>query len=689
MNLSKLTRLLRDRNASLADCAIAYAEAGMAVLPLVPRDKKPLIPRRKGGRGYKDASSNIAQVKAWWAQCPEANIGCVPGKSGHLVVDIDGPDGEKAWATLGLSAVDTLTVITGRMQGGRHLWLQHPGGILNNAPLGNNLDVRADAGYVVLPPSIHPSGAVYQWVDLRRKVAAVPDNLRELLTGKIEEGNRNNRLLSHLGVLRRAGAEKKELVEAARRYNEEMLSPPLDEKEVNSVVRSVLKYAPVIDGVVDEIVAELNQEYAVVKIGDKVRVLELGSSDLVLLRRDEFRFYLSNRYVTRGESRTPVVDIWLRSPERRQFSKVVFEPGISDTGNAWNLWRGWNVEARPGDCSLFLEHVRENICAGKQDLFAWVIAWFAHLFQNPRDKPGTALVLAGKQGTGKTIVGKIVGRLLGNAYKMVASAHEVTGQFNAHMYDCLLLQAEEAFWAGDKGAESVLKHLISSDIHRIERKGIDSIQVRNYVRLLVTSNSDWIVPAGLEDRRFCVIEVTDTRIQDKQYFGALYQQMEAGGYEALLQHLLTIDCASVDVRTTPQTGALFRQKIATLSPEASWWLDVLTNGFLPGDEDGTGEVPRHRIFESFIRHAQNSGRRRRGSETATGMFLQRHVPGLRRDSLNFGEGAVPSYVFPSLQECRDYFAKLARQSIEWEEPFEWISDPHLARHNDGDADQSF
>jgi hypothetical protein len=688
-NLFKLGKLLRDPKTTLADCAIAYGEAGFAIFPLRPRDKKPLISQKKGGRGYRDATCDLVQIQQWWTKYPDANIGFVPGKSGLVVIDIDGPDGEKSWATLGLAAVDTLTVVTGRTTGGRHLYFEHGGGTLSNSPLGNKLDVRADSGYVVLPPSAHPSGKIYRWVDPKRRIAVLPPVLAHLLSEKTGEGNRNNRLLSYLGSLRRAGADKEELLEAATRFNQENLEPPLDQREVNSVVKSVLKYPPVTDSVIERVVSDLNEEFAVVKIGDKVRVLELQSSELVLLRRDEFRFYLSNRYVTSGETRIPVVDVWLKSPARRQFSRVVFEPGRTDTGDAWNLWRGWGVEPRPGDCSLFLNHIRDNICASNEDLSRWVIAWFADLFQKPTSKPGTALVLAGKQGTGKTIVGKIIGRLLGSCYKMVASAHEITGQFNAHLYDCLLLQGEEAFWAGDKAAESVLKHLITSDVHRIERKGIDSIQVRNYVRLLVTSNSDWIVPAGLEDRRFCVIEVADGRMQDKHYFSEMISQMESGGYEALLHHLLNLDYGDVDVGVTPATGALFYQKVQTLGPHAAWWLDILVNGYLPGDKEGTGEVPRYLIFDSFVQHGQKTDRRRRGSETAVGMFLTKHVLGLRRDMVLYGDTSVPSYVFPPLEQARIHFAKLARYEIAWDEPHDWIPDPHFARGTDDDPRQEF
>ncbi len=85
-----------------------------------------------------------------------------------------------------------------------------------------------------------------------------------------------------------------------------------------------------------------------------------------------------------------------------------------------------------------------------------------------------------------------------------------------------------------------LKDLITSGVQWIERKGIDAVEVPNYVRVFVTSNSDWVVPAGLEERRFCVIDVAESHMQDKAYFSAIMDQMNNGGYEALLQHLIDL-----------------------------------------------------------------------------------------------------------------------------------------------------
>ena len=129
--------------------------------------------------GFKDASANPEQVKAWWDGWPDANLGHVPAQSGHVVVDVDGPEGQAAAGQLGLFAEPTLTVLTGR---GRHLYFRHPGGTIGNKVLAPKLDLRGDAGYVLLPPSIHRSGIRYRWVGSVRDVRPLPASVVAMLT---------------------------------------------------------------------------------------------------------------------------------------------------------------------------------------------------------------------------------------------------------------------------------------------------------------------------------------------------------------------------------------------------------------------------------------------------------------------------------------------------------------------------
>ena len=154
---------------ALIDFALQYASRGWFIFPLKPRSKLPLISKAAGGNGFKDATTDLAQIERWWSACPEANIGLSTGPSRLLVVDIDGPEG---LAELEAAARErggqwpmprTLVSRTGR-DGGLHMFYANPTGIPSSQVKGSHVDIRGSTGYVVLPPSIHPSGTAYEWV---------------------------------------------------------------------------------------------------------------------------------------------------------------------------------------------------------------------------------------------------------------------------------------------------------------------------------------------------------------------------------------------------------------------------------------------------------------------------------------------------------------------------------------------
>ncbi len=174
----------------------------------------------------------------------------------------------------------------------------------------------------------------------------------------------------------------------------------------------------------------------------------------------------------------------------------------------------------------------------------------------------------------------ILGALL---YTKISRPDELTGRFNAHQQGRVLIQVEEGFWAGDKKAEGALKHMITSETVRIERKFLDPIDIPNYSRFLFTSNHDWVVPAGLGERRFAVLDVASTRKDDHEYFTALRRELfEQDGCAAFYQHLLKNVVVDWDfIWRPPRTEALLEQQIESLAPFDAWLLELLTEGMLP------------------------------------------------------------------------------------------------------------
>jgi hypothetical protein len=217
----------------------------------------------------------------------------------------------------------------------------------------------------------------------------------------------------------------------------------------------------------------------------------------------------------------------------------------------------------------------------------------------------------------------------------------------------------------------------------IEFKGKEPIRVRNHVRLLVTGNANWIVPAAMEERRFAVFDVANTHQEDHAYFRDMIEQMEHGGYAALLHHLLQHDLSGINLRTIPKTAALLDQKLASLSPENGWWADVLRSGRLPPGCRVPNMTPSSLLFDRYVQHANKIGVRRRAIETQIGMYLNRIVgPNLLKtkatyENAKYKDEVGTVYTLPSLAQCRARFAAELHQEIDWGavEVTDWLPEP--------------
>jgi Family of unknown function (DUF5906) len=357
-------------------------------------------------------------------------------------------------------------------------------------------------------------------------------------------------------------------------------------------------------------IAEFNRRYAVVNENGKVVVYE-RTQDPILRRsvivriqfadlKKLYQHQMVSETIAKGKTITKsAADWWLSHRDRRTYPDgVVFDPTGKAPATCWNLWNGFAVEPEPGDWGLMREHVHKVLCAGNDAHFQYVIRWAARMFQYPAEPGEVVLVIRGLKGAGKGIFLTALVLAWGAHGIHIRDAKHLVGNFNAHLRDCVCLFSDEAFFAGDRQHEGVLKGLVTERTLPIEGKGQNLITAPNVLHVMMSSNSEWVVPASHDERRYAVFDATADRIGDRPYFRAIAEQMENGGLAAMIHELLHLDLTGFEVRDIPDSKALADQKKHSLDSLDRWWLAVLERGFVWRSRHGLPEFNEWREFVS-------------------------------------------------------------------------------------------
>lgn len=239
---------------TMLEAALACIAQGFKVFPVKP-DKKPLT-----DHGLKDATQLQIRVKEFWEKYPDAGIGLVT--DGFIVVDFDAKNGGlESKATIETKYGELPSTRTHRTGGGGlHYIYRNPNGtdIRNTVVLGGyqGVDLRANGGYIVAPPSLHESGARYEVLD-DSQIAPAPAWLMEMATrrvpapgsptpGLIKHGERNHRLFKMAASMRRQGASEDTIYDAVKKCYENDCEhePPITEDELHKIAKQGVKYPP-------------------------------------------------------------------------------------------------------------------------------------------------------------------------------------------------------------------------------------------------------------------------------------------------------------------------------------------------------------------------------------------------------------------------------------------------------------
>ena len=264
----------------LLSAALSYAERGWCVLPThsiraddtcscggVAGCKPGKHPRIRDW--INKATSDPEQIRKWWRDWPNANVGILTGKrSGIVVADIDCHGDSDGLARLAEWEAEhgplpaTMSVRTGG--GGRHLYFSAPGEALPNGKLPNGMgDFLAESCFALAPPSNHVSGARYEVEGQTKVLAPLPDALRPVGESArarkpvqqnagaqraperlemIPEGYRNSFIISLAGTMRQAGISNEAALSALRIENRLRCNTMLEDSELRDIAESGGKY---------------------------------------------------------------------------------------------------------------------------------------------------------------------------------------------------------------------------------------------------------------------------------------------------------------------------------------------------------------------------------------------------------------------------------------------------------------
>jgi uncharacterized protein DUF5906/bifunctional DNA primase/polymerase-like protein len=621
---------------SIHDIAHQYIDDGWSVVPLNPGEKRASV-RWQAEKYVPDHFND------------DSNIAIKLGNKSNGLVDVDC---DHPFAVAAAKRLLPITRTFGRGADLARHYLYHCQGIRTTqfTDVKNSdgktqmlVEVRSTGCYTMFPPSLHPSGEAVSWADanvaiMTRMADEMFADARSVALATLlaihypGHGARHFCVGQHLpGFFLQAGLDEilvKQIIRTAaelagdtdwpdresairatiekfKRGDNVTGGPKLADElgpEVVSKMRAWLKCADV------DALEGMNEKHFFVTLGTKSVIgREDKPKGVVFQPVKELYSEYANRMVQIGTDKDgnatfgPLFETWLKSSRRRSYSEVVFAPpplAVSDSD--YNLWKGFAIDPSAGDCSKYLAHLRDNICSGNLEHYDWVLDFMAHCVQRPGEHVGSAVVLKGKQGTGKGTALAPFEMFFGKRHYTHLSRSEELVKWNALVSAKVVVFADEAFFAGDKQNLGALKRMITEPTITIARKHLDSTEEANCLHLFMATNEDWAIPAGIGERRFLVLAVNPQVADDEAVFTPIYDELRNGGAAALLDMFLKRGITH-DLRRPPKTTALRAEQDQSLPSHLKFVLECLHLGTIGHKawEDGAW-VASAQIHEAYL-----------------------------------------------------------------------------------------
>ena len=245
--------------------------------------------------------------------------------------------------------------------------------------------------------------------------------------------------------------------------------------------------------------------------------------------------------------------------------EIGFDPSGCDKKVKLNTWTGWEIHPKQGDCQKILDTL-EHLCnkeTNSDEVLWWIIKWMAYPLQHPGAKMGSAIIMHGPQGTGKSLIFRVLAAVYGK-YSTVIGNSGIEDKFNADWSDSkLFILAEEIATSADKwNIKNELKELVTGETVRVRAMHMNAYHQKNQMNIAFLSNEDMPLPLDNDDRRHLVV-YTPACLPEEHYVDALIER-DNGGIEAFYHFLMQVDLSGFSRHTRPPS-TVSKQNLINLS----------------------------------------------------------------------------------------------------------------------------
>jgi len=551
-----------DPGARLLEAALIYAKSGARVMPLLPNTKMPALD------SWSDASADPAVIRKWFGQGGAHQGGNIAILiNGFKVIDIDRHGDVDGFRTLAgaLEKVSCPRAVT--PNNGEHL-------------LASKTDVKAAEGVEILDEghlfTVYPSqinGKRYMW-----RVGGVPSPVNRIravgetptspMATPVAPAGYVESLLEHIDpdseydVWFKVGAalhhndagqigvdlwdkwsqggKKYKPGECERKWStfDAARGKPVTLRWL--ILQALKNGKPTTK---EDIIYHGNLFGAVEidKVNDKYGLHDMNGEMVIVYRERgithfanpaNFRLKIADWKVENDGKLKPMADVWLEHPERRIITEVgMWMPGTEPDG-AFNMFEGFAVdpvECEESEIQMFLDFCRDDICRGNERYYSYLMDMLAKKMQNPMAVMKLCLVMRGGEGAGKGALTRVMENIIGTKHSTnVSSPRSWLGDYSGTVLkSSIWLSANEAYWSGNPQQSERLKALVTEEWIDMEEKFVNTRKQRNRLFIAITSNNRWSVPAGHDSRRFFVLDVSDNRSKDIDFWETFHRLMGA------------------------------------------------------------------------------------------------------------------------------------------------------------------